>query len=710
MSTTCHGRLSVSTRPGSRNSPSRKPSSRPPVRLTRAGWCLLLVAGAMLSASLAGCQKLSLRSQNPDVEEEEVQPKNLTFIGDQVAVTGLHSIQIEAVGLVVNLDSTGGDSPPSMYRRMLIDDMHKRGVRSPNAILEDVTKTLVVVRADLPPTIRVGERFDIFVAIPESSEATSLRGGYLLETSLSEKAMVPGRGARSGHTLGKAEGPILLSTGEVEEDSKASVLKRGRIPGGGIYTGGLTKSDRLLGLYLRNDLRSGRQTERIADAIGRRYYETVNGRKIPMAKAKTDQYIELRVPERYRENYTHFLQVVRAIAINESAVEQRERLERLRKRLLVGQTAGRAALELEAIGSAEAKLTLKEGLENPDPEVRFYSADALAYLGDPSGVAILTAAARNEPAFRVFALAALSTLDRDAAVQDSLRQLMTQPTVEHRDGGERETWSAETRYGAFRALVSSNRGSELIQGEAVYGESSLNQDDPKSETKKEKKKPRPEFLLYVIDSPGEPMVHLTRHRKSELTVFGADQRLRTPLSLQAGKILITAQSGSDEITISRFEPNREPRQIKTSTRLVDVIRAIGKLDGSYPDVAQMLVTAERHTNLEGRLEFDALPKAGRIYYRKGVGTELADGERKIRVGTEEQAPNMFPVAGTPKDRRFAQGPVGDSSEETEDDSGSASIADAGDTDESSQDQPTAKDDDGDDAPKRRGLFNLFQRK
>ncbi|RPI81260.1 MAG: hypothetical protein EHM42_10920, partial [Planctomycetaceae bacterium] len=317
MSTTCHGRLSGSTRPVSQSVPSKNLPVCPLPCARQARWFLILLAGALVGTGLAGCQKLSLRAQNADVEEEEVQPKNLTFIGDQVAVTGLHSIQIEAVGLVVNLDSTGGDSPPSMYRRMLVEDMHKRGVRSPNAILEDVTKTLVVVRADLPPTIRVGERFDIFVAIPESSEATSLRGGYLLDTGLAEKAMVPGRGARSGHTLGKAEGPILLSTGEVEDDSKASVLKRGRIPGGGVYTGGLTKEDRLLGLYLRNDLRSGRQTERIAEAIGRRYYETVNGRKIPMAKAKTDQYIELRVPERYRENYTHFLQVVRAIAINE---------------------------------------------------------------------------------------------------------------------------------------------------------------------------------------------------------------------------------------------------------------------------------------------------------------------------------------------------------------------------------------------------------
>ncbi|MFM8223043.1 MAG: hypothetical protein ACKOJF_29390, partial [Planctomycetaceae bacterium] len=184
---------------------------------------------------------------------------------------------------------------------------------------------------------------------------------------------------------GKAEGPILLSTGEVDSDSKPSVLKRGRIPGGGVYTGGLQKADRLLGLYLRSDLRGGRQTERIADAIGRRFFDMLQGRKVPMAKARTDQYIELRVPERYRENFMHYLQVVRAIAINESIVEQRERLERLRRSLFTPESAGRASLELEAIGTAEAKLILREGLDQPDLEVRFYSANALAYLGDAQG-------------------------------------------------------------------------------------------------------------------------------------------------------------------------------------------------------------------------------------------------------------------------------------------------------------------------------------
>ena len=84
---------------------------------------------------------------------------------------------------------------------------------------------------------------------------------------------------------------------------------------------------------------------------------------------------------------------------------------------------------------------------------------------------------------------------------------------------------------------------------------------------------------------------------------------------------MTAPSGSDVVTISRFEPGRESQRVQTSTRLAEVVRAVGKLDGSYPDVAQLLVMAEKQSNLEGRLEFDALVRIDKPveidYYRNG---------------------------------------------------------------------------------------------
>lgn len=637
-------------------------------------WVLLL--------ALAGCQKLNMRSQNPDDDDEIKAPKTI-FIADQVAVAGLHPIQVETVGVVTGLDNTGGDSPPSIWRTMAVDEMRRRGVTNPNAILASPTTALVIVRASLPPVIDVGDHFDVEVALPENTEATSLQGGHLMECFLSEQAVVPGRAPMKGHVLGKAEGPIMVSTGEVDSASLASGVKRGRVLGGGIYKGGILKKGRELGLYIRNDLRSVRQARRIALAIGRRFHYFDHGIKKPLSKAMTDQYIELKVHPRYKENYVRYVQVIRQIAINESPVEQRERMERLRKSLLVPQTAGKSAMELEAIGS-EAILILKEGLKSPSAEVRFYSADSLAYLGDGSGSKELAAAARDEEAFRVFALAALATLD-DPVTRELLNELMTKPTVEATETGTREVWSDETRYGAFRTLWTIDPTDDHLRGESMHENS---------------------YHLHVIKGDSEPLVHLTTHRVPQVVVYNQELRLRTPISLTAGRhIMITAPSGSDTVTISRFVANEPDQQVVCSTRLVEVIRAVSRLKATYPDVAQMLVQAERQSNLMGRLALDALPYAGRIYRRPASDVQPQDGpaipEKTTRIGKTTMMPNMFPTNDRKPDADSSDDSDNDPElrEREESDEGEASIADV------SED----KDDDEKTSSKKRGGFlGLFR--
>ena len=54
---------------------------------------------------------------------------------------------------------------------------------------------------------------------------------------------------------------------------------------------------------------------------------------------------------------------------------------------------------------------------------QFYAAEALAYLDETSAVGVLAEVARDEPAFRVNALAALSAMD-DATAYDALRSLL----------------------------------------------------------------------------------------------------------------------------------------------------------------------------------------------------------------------------------------------------------------------------------------------
>jgi hypothetical protein len=587
---------------------------------------------AVLAFGIAGCQQfnarpsawnwpsmpnlksLSLRSQSPDIDDDEYDDEfettvNVPMVGDYTTVTGLNLISLQGVGLVTGLPGTGSDPPPSSFRTRLIQDMRRRGIRSPNAVLRSSSTALVVIQAYLPPLIRKGEKFDIEVRVPGADDTTSLNGGWLMETHLSEQAIVPGQGAMKGHVYAKAKGPLLITASERSKGSRAALLRRGKVLGGG-----LSLKDRNLALFLRNDFRSVRNSRRIADRIGKRYsdYDRA-GIKRPLAEAKTDQRIELLVPLRYRDNYPRYLQVVRNIAFRESEVAQRVRTQKLKRDLNNPSTAELAGMQLEAIG-ARAIPTLRDGLNNPSLEVRFHSAMALTYLNERDGIRTLINVVRDEPAFRVFALAALAASE-EPEVSLQLRELLHEP-------------SSETRYGAWRALTIADRRDPLVRGETISDE----------------------FKFHVLNTNGPPMVHLTNRRKAEIVLFGSNQKFQTPLVLRAGNdILITATEGAEKVTVSRYEAGKPDRRELVSTRVADVIRAVAELDATYPDIAQMLAQADRQHNIPGELELDSVPQSGRVYYRPADST----GERRrTRIGNPNQTPNIFSTRGGKEKKSF----------------------------------------------------------
>ncbi len=537
------------------------------------------------------------RSQSPDDDQEK---KRFKTVGQYTTVTGLNMLTLESVGLVVGLDGTGDDPPPSSYRKQMLDEMRKRNVKNPNQILRSPNTALVIVRAYLPPLVKKGDRFDVEIRIPGSSEATSLNGGVLLETRLSEQAMVAGRGVLKGHIMAKAAGPVLVSTGQGNKDSLSGVLKRGRILGGG-----LSLTNRKLSMYLRSDYRSVRNAQRAARQIGKRFHRYNRyGTKEPLATAKTDQKLELDIVARYKNNYPRYLQVIRQIAWVESDVEQGIRIKKLEKKLQNAVTAERAALSLEAIGK-RGIVPLKKGLKAKTLESRFHAAVALAYLGEPEGLEVLAEAAKKEPAFRVFAYAAMAASEEPEA-NILLHNLMSEQ-------------SAETRYGAFRALSVLDKNDPFIYGELL----------------------NKQFRLHEVRTTGKPMVHLTHHKKAEIVLFGAEQKFETPIVMRAGKnILITAQSGSNQVTVNRFSANAPDKKRTVSTSVGEVIRAAAELGATYPDIAAMLSQADSQTLLQGSIVLDALPQAGRVYHRPTVaGSSLH--RKKTHVGRTTTAPNMF---------------------------------------------------------------------
>lgn len=573
---------------------------------------LLAIAGWMLGGRVVGPAFLSVRLAAAAEESYDTQVET-PLVGDYTNFAGLSPILLEGVGLVVGLPGTGGNPAPSMYRTALLEDMKKRAIRNPNVILQSPNTALVVVRAYLPPLMSPGDQLDVEIVLPDSAEAKSIAGGWLMETELHEQAFVPGRGVLKGHPFARAKGPVLVAGVGRQHKDDDPLLKRGRVLGGARVL-----KERELAIYLRNDFRSVRNSSRIAEAIGRRFHHFDKfGSQKPMAEAKTDQKIVLTVHPRYKDNYPRYLQVVRSIAFRETNVSQRVRLQRLHDELMTPESSDTAALKLEAIGR-EAIPTLKAALKSPLLEVRFHAAMALAYLEEPEALPALAEAARTERAFRVFAFAAMSTVD-DAQAHLELRELMSDDIP-------------ETRYGAFRALWTLDKNDPFIRAVPMGMKEVL----PGEEVKPQE----PMWHLHVLQTRGQPMTHCTLRTRPEVVLFGADQELIPPLVLSAGRhVMLTAQPGSKTVSITRFAPNQPDVRKEVSLKLADVLLTVDELGATYPDVVNMLAQASEQRNLPATLETDALPESGRIYARPASPNGPA---KRTKVGREHLSPNMFP--------------------------------------------------------------------
>ncbi|HEY4234956.1 MAG TPA: flagellar basal body P-ring protein FlgI [Lacipirellulaceae bacterium] len=517
-----------------------------------------------------GCSGPIFRPQSPEAGLNLPPTPDVHLISEYTHAYGMSPIKVEAVSLVTGLAGTGSDPPPSPQRAELLAEMSRRDVAKPNEMLASSNTSLVLVRGLLRPGIQEGDHFDVEVRVPSRSETTSLRGGYLLSTRLTELAVL-GEQIRQGNLLASAEGPVLVDP-SADSKSNPAVVTQGRILGGGVAV-----KSRSLGLVIGHEYQSVRLSQQIASSVNHRFFTFVSGRKQGVATPKTDEFIDLIIQPRYKDNVARYIRIVRNISVNESPHELQDRLLLLEHQLADPLTAANAAIRLEAIGNEQAIGILNQNVAATDPEVRFYAAEALAYLDQTSAVQTLADGARDEPAFRVNSLAALSAMN-DVTAYDALRSLL-------------EVSSAETRYGAFRALWAMNQRDPFIRGERLGDQ----------------------FELHVLDVPGPKMVHVTRSYRPEIVMFGKDQRFELPLVLDAGNnILVNGQSG-DKITVSKFSPGAEPQQKVVSSSVVDVIRAIVDLGGTYPDVVQALQQAKKDGSLTSRFAVDALPQSGRQY-------------------------------------------------------------------------------------------------
>jgi hypothetical protein len=354
--------------------------------------------------------------------------------------------------------------------------------------------------------------------------------------------------------------------------------------------------------------RSFAMSKRLGDWINRRFHAVIKGVKRGVANPQTDRYIELEVPPTYRHNLARYIRVVQSIAVIEPPGGRHARMQLLARQLEDPVTAPIAALRLEAIGK-EAIPTLRTALDSKDAEIRFAAAEALAYLGESVAASHLAEAANNLRSARPVALAALSVLD-DANGVDSLQSLLS-------------SRSAETRYGAFRALWRMDPELPLVRGDRLGDACSI----------------------HVLDVDGPPLVHVTRSHRPEIVFFGTDHDVADGLRAEAGGSIVVVVEG-DVATVSRFMPGQSDQQAEVPATAERIVRSIIELGGTYPDAVQFLQQASAARGLTSRLAFDALPDE--LDGRPSIHQEASTRSRDIPDDADTPAASVDRGADDPE--------------------------------------------------------------
>ncbi|MCA9268726.1 MAG: flagellar basal body P-ring protein FlgI, partial [Planctomycetales bacterium] len=202
----------------------------------------------VLAVSL-GCSMPHLYTAAPLPQEEPAAPETgpqVIRVADLAGAWGMQAFKVENVALVTGLNNTGSDPPPDPRREMLLGDMRTHDVENPNAVLASTKTSMVMVRALLPPGVRQGDRVDIEVLVPPQSETTSLQGGWLMPTRLTETAVLDGR-VHTGHEYVLAQGHVLVDA-QLQGSDDPVAWRRGRVLGGGVVL-----KSRPLGLGVRSE-------------------------------------------------------------------------------------------------------------------------------------------------------------------------------------------------------------------------------------------------------------------------------------------------------------------------------------------------------------------------------------------------------------------------------------------------------------------------
>ncbi|MGD0598001.1 MAG: flagellar basal body P-ring protein FlgI [Sedimentisphaerales bacterium] len=486
------------------------------IYLRKALWCVTLVS--LLAAFGCGGPGRQTAKNKSAADNNGIDDT----IGMYAEIFASDAIPISGYGLVGGLNGTGSSECPTQIRTYLQKYILQRlGGAKVNVddLISSPDTAVVIVEGMIPPAASKNQRFDVRVTALPGTQTTSLEGGWLYGVDLFEARQV----GTSIKPLAAAEGPVFT-------DSAISGSQDPRT--GYVLGGGTVVEEYKVNLALR--LPDYRIVSQIRNRINERF-----GYEIAVALAPGS--IELRIPTKYLEAKSRFIQLVRATYIVESPELTEKRIMTHIEKLAGSKDKNASEIALEAIGNA-AMPKLAALLNSSDPEVRLRAARCMFNLGDQRGRESLWGIATDKKSsYRIEAIDALVNTSAGQDVTSMLQSLLRDDDL-------------SIRLIAYENLV---RLRDVTVSRKLIANS---------------------FYLDQVTQTGKPAILVSRRIQPRIALLGSPIYCRSNIFIetQDGTITINVPAGEKYATIIRKHPRRPDTiiQLKSSLDLADVIETL----------------------------------------------------------------------------------------------------------------------------------------
>jgi hypothetical protein len=518
-----------------------------------------LVAGFLALVALASCSDTPTPIESHPVLRDIPSALRGT-IGSEVIFRGIEPVVVSGLGLVVNLNNTGGKPLSDHFMETMERTLTLQGVSStlelpgtalngktPREVLKDPRTAVVIVQAAIPPGSPAGAHFDVYV---EAVNATSLEGGQLWTTTLrlGESILF---GQAQARELASARGPIFINPfANTPAGAPTPSETNGRILDGGWVTNPLQ-------IEMVPETASHSRVASMVSAINSRL-PAGPGDPGPTARGKTTSDVKsgpsvvLHVPRRYADRAAEFLSIIKHLPINDSAPEM------LAKRYVDALKAEPAIADdlawcLEALG--EKSLPFVRGLYDYAEVIpRLAALRAGARLGDPMAAAPLMALATKGTGLeQQDAIALLSEIAGTPRIDLTLRELLCEKDLLIRIAAYEALAKRAEKVRMARFLDETYAQPGGAEGDVspVHREVLAKAVFPSGMLQGIERRPiAGKFLLDLVPM-GDPLIYVTQQGQPRIVIFGEHPSLRTPAVVSAwgDRLLLSADEHEKNVRI-----------------------------------------------------------------------------------------------------------------------------------------------------------------